>query len=100
VTVVVLDGSAFTGSPQPAEAVADLRRRYPSLATVFVESPRLDPRALLHLGRVGVESLVLVQLAGRPPVSRPGSPSSAVPGGRPLETLAGRDVGRSAPMPC
>jgi hypothetical protein len=94
VTVVVLDGSAFAGTPQPAEAVADLRRRFPSLSTVFVESPRLDPRALLHLGRVGVESLVLVQLDGLAAGVRDALSKAAT---RSTESLVARAIGGRLP---
>lgn len=64
VTLVVLDGAAFSDDPPPEDAVADLRRRFPSLATVFVHGPRLDPLTLFRLGRVGVEGLVLVRAEG------------------------------------
>ena len=64
VTLVVLDGAAFGGGPEPEVAVADLRRRFPSLATVFVHGPRLDPLTLFRLGRVGIQGLVLARAEG------------------------------------
>ena len=66
VTAVVLDSAAVSREHEPDEAVADLRRRFPSLATVFVQRPHLDPLALFRLGRAGIESLALVQLDGLP----------------------------------
>ena len=64
VTAVVLDSAAVSDEREPDEAVADLRRRFPSLATIFVQRPRLDPLALFRLGRAGIDSLALVQLDG------------------------------------
>jgi AraC-like DNA-binding protein len=39
-----------------------LRRRFPSVGTVFVSRPRLDPLALLRLGRASISDLVVVRL--------------------------------------
>lgn len=63
-TTVVLDSGAFAPGHGPDEAVAGLRRRFPSVATVFVHRPHLDPIALLRLGRAGIENLAWVLLDG------------------------------------
>ena len=63
-TAVVLDSGAFARGYGPDEAVAGLRRRFPSVATIFVLRPHLDPVALLRLGRAGIENLAWVLLDG------------------------------------
>lgn len=61
VTGTILDGEALeAGARCPSSAVSELRVRFPSVPLVFIARPRTDPRTLLRLGRVGVESLVLV----------------------------------------
>jgi AraC-like DNA-binding protein len=60
VTGVVLDSDTL---PQhvPADAtIGELRRRFPSLATVLVARPRTDPLSLFRLGRAGIGGLVLL----------------------------------------
>lgn len=58
-TVVLIDSEALTGLPED-QAVGELRRRFPSLATVFVARPRMDPVSLFRLGRAGIQGLVLL----------------------------------------
>lgn len=64
VTTVVLDCAAFPAGSEPDETLADLRRRYPSLATVFIHRPQLDPLTLFRLGRAGLDGLALIRLDG------------------------------------
>lgn len=64
VTSVVLDSEAFGPDQEPEEAVAELRRLFPSVGVVFVHRPQLDPLTLFRLGRAGIEGLVLVRSEG------------------------------------
>lgn len=60
VTGVVLDSDGLP-SDLPADAtIGELRRRFPSLATVLVARPRTDPLSLFRLGRAGIAGLVLL----------------------------------------
>lgn len=59
-TAVVLDSAALPRGLQEDQAVGDLRRRFPSVATVFIARPRVDPLSLFRLGRAGIRSLVLL----------------------------------------
>lgn len=59
-TAVVLDSGALLDDLTEDVAVGELRRRFPSLATVFVARPQADPIALFRLGRAGLRSLVLL----------------------------------------
>jgi len=62
VTGVVLDSAALPEGKDHGAAVAELRRRFPSLGTVFIARPELDPLALFRLGRAGISDLVLIPL--------------------------------------
>lgn len=62
VTAVVIDSGALPYDLEPDNAVRELGRLFPSLSTVFVARPELDPWALLGLGRAGIENLMLLQL--------------------------------------
>lgn len=64
VTGVVLDSEALDGELDADVALTDLRRRFPSLGTVFLHRPQLDPMTLFRLGRAGLDGLALVQLDG------------------------------------
>jgi AraC-like DNA-binding protein len=64
VTGVVLDSEALVRGLEADVALTDLRRRFPSLATVFLHRPQLDPMTLFRLGRAGLKGLALVQLDG------------------------------------
>jgi len=59
-TAVVLDSGALPEHVAEDAAVGDLRRRYPSLALVFVVRPGADPVSLFRLGRAGLGNLVLL----------------------------------------
>jgi AraC-like DNA-binding protein len=66
-TAVVLDSGALPAHLTEDAAVSELRRRYPSVATLFVVGPGADPVSLFRLGRAGLGSLVLLpvdRLAG------------------------------------
>ncbi len=58
-TAVVVDSGALSGQLED-EAMGELRRRFPSVATVFVARPRVDPLCLFRLGRAGIRGLVLL----------------------------------------
>jgi AraC-like DNA-binding protein len=60
VTAVVLDSGSLEAHVPGDEAAGELRRRYPSLAMVFVARPHIDPISLFRLGRAGIDSLVLL----------------------------------------
>lgn len=62
-TCVVIDGGALprTGG---AEALADLRRRFPSVATVLVTRQSMDATMLFRMGRAGLSDVVLLGLDG------------------------------------
>lgn len=62
VTVVVLDSGELRAGRPEASTVGDLRRRFPSLATVFVARPQTDPISLFRLGRAGIGGLVLLSV--------------------------------------
>lgn len=62
VTVVVLDSGEMHPHLADASAVGDLRRRFPSLATVFIARPQTDPISLFRLGRAGIGGLVLLSV--------------------------------------
>ncbi|MDH3205084.1 MAG: AraC family transcriptional regulator [Gemmatimonadota bacterium] len=59
-TAVVLDSGALPGHVAEDAAVGELRRRYPSVAAIFVVQPRADPVSLFRLGRAGRTNLVLL----------------------------------------
>ncbi|MGE0159444.1 MAG: helix-turn-helix domain-containing protein [Gemmatimonadales bacterium] len=60
VTAVVIDSGAIDARLPGDVAVGEVRRRYPSLAIVFIARPHLDPVTLFRLGRAGIGSLVLL----------------------------------------
>jgi AraC-like DNA-binding protein len=59
-TAVVVDSGALPPQLAEDQAMGELRRRFPSLATVFVARPRVDPVSLFRLGRAGIQGLVLL----------------------------------------
>lgn len=61
ITGVVLDTDALPHEAAPDALVGELRRRFPSLATVLVARPRTDPLSLFRLGRAGIGGLVLLR---------------------------------------
>lgn len=63
VTCVVLDGGALPRE-EPEQALVELMRLYPSLATVLVARDGMDRRLLFRLGRAGLDGLVLLPLDG------------------------------------
>lgn len=60
VTAVVLDSASLDGRIPGDEAISELRRRYPSLAMVFIARPHVDPVSLFRLGRAGIGGLILL----------------------------------------
>ena len=60
VTGVVLDSDALPSGVATDAAVGELRRSFPSVATVFVARPATDPFSLFRLGRAGIGSVVLL----------------------------------------
>ena len=65
VTGVVLDSDALPQDVAADAIIGELRRGFPSLATVLVARPRADPLSLFRLGRAGLGGLVLLA-ADRP----------------------------------
>ncbi|MGD8602353.1 MAG: hypothetical protein PVF19_13455, partial [Gemmatimonadota bacterium] len=61
-TAVVVDSGALPEDLTEDLAVGELRRRFPSLAMLFVVRPGADPVSLFRLGRAGLASLVLLPL--------------------------------------
>ena len=59
-TGVVLDTGGLPPVPEPDEGIADLRRRFPSLALVLVFRPQADRTMLLRLGRAAIAHLEVV----------------------------------------
>jgi AraC-like DNA-binding protein len=62
VTIVLVDSAALPRTHPSDELLGELKRRYPSVGTIFVSRPRLDPFALLRLGRANISDLVVVDL--------------------------------------
>jgi AraC-like DNA-binding protein len=62
VTGVVLDSAALAPPREPDVAVAELRRRFPSVSMVLVHRPQLDPMTLFRLGRVRLDGLALIHV--------------------------------------
>ena len=60
VTGVVLDTDALPPAAPPDKTIGELRRDFPSLATVLVARPLNDPLSLFRLGRAGIDGLVLL----------------------------------------
>jgi AraC-like DNA-binding protein len=60
VTAVIIDSEALDERLPGDRAVGDLQRRFPSVATVFIARPHVDPVSLFRLGRAGIRSLVLL----------------------------------------
>jgi AraC-like DNA-binding protein len=60
-TLVFLDEASLPVVGSVA-AVAEIRHRFPSVGVVLVARPAPDPYMLLHLGRAGVDRLMLVRL--------------------------------------
>ena len=56
---VVVDEASLPGRGQPDGAVAELRRRFPSVALVWLARRGADPLRLLRLGRAGVDHLLV-----------------------------------------
>ncbi len=59
-TCAILDEASLPTLGRPAGAAAELRARFPSVGVVWLARRGSDPLDLLHLGRSGVERLVLV----------------------------------------
>jgi AraC-like DNA-binding protein len=64
VSLCVIDLSGVSIS-SGAENLMALRRRFPSVAFVILESGSVEPRRLLELGRLGFQNLVLMAYEGR-----------------------------------
>ena len=64
VTALVLDGSSLPKRLHEAEAIGELRRRFPSASMVFVSRRQPEPLTLFRLGRVGLDGLVLLSVDG------------------------------------
>ena len=67
VTAVALDSDGLPSGIAADATIGELRRRFPSLATVLVARPSTDPLSLFRLGRAGIGGLVLLpadRLAG------------------------------------
>ncbi|MDA0329139.1 MAG: hypothetical protein O2958_09050 [Gemmatimonadetes bacterium] len=62
VTEVVVDSGALPVDRDPDAALGDLSRRFPSLGTILIARPDLDPLTLFRLGRAGISDLVLLPL--------------------------------------
>jgi AraC-like DNA-binding protein len=60
VTGAVLDTASLPGRLGADAALGELRRRFPSLATVLIARPGADPLSLFRLGRAGLGELVLL----------------------------------------
>ena len=60
VTAVVVDSEALAKKAPADRAVGELRRRFPSVAIVFLARSHADPHSLLRLGRAGVGGLALL----------------------------------------
>jgi AraC-like DNA-binding protein len=60
VTAVVIDSEALDRGLSGDQAISELRRRYPSVAMVFIARSHVDPISLFRLGRAGIRSLVLL----------------------------------------
>jgi AraC-like DNA-binding protein len=60
VTGVVLDTESLPDGTPPDWAVGELRRRFPSVATVLIARGGADPFSLFRLGRAGLGGLVLL----------------------------------------
>jgi AraC-like DNA-binding protein len=60
VTGVVLDSDALPGDAPADSTIGELRRGFPSLATVLVARRLTDPLSLFRLGRAGIDALVLL----------------------------------------
>ncbi len=60
VTGVVLDSDSLPAGIPADAPVGELRRTFPSLATVLVARPGTDPLSLFRLGRAGLGGLVLL----------------------------------------
>ncbi len=63
-TGVVLDTGGLPAVPEPDEAIADLRRRFPSLGLVLVFRPHADRIMLLRLGRASITNLEVIPAGG------------------------------------
>lgn len=59
-TCAILDEAYLPPLGRPSGALAELRRRFPSVAVVWLARPVSDPRDLLRLGQAGVDRLLLV----------------------------------------
>ena len=65
VSLCVIDLAGVSISSGADENLMALRRRFPSVAFVILESGSVEPRRLLDLGRLGFRSLVLMGYEGR-----------------------------------
>jgi AraC-like DNA-binding protein len=59
-TAMVLDSASLPGHLSADAAVGELRRRYPSVAVLFIVRSGADPVSLFKLGRAGLGSLILL----------------------------------------
>lgn len=62
VTGAVVDEAYLPLPEHPAGHVAELRRRFPSVALVWLARPACEPMRLLQLGRAGVHHLLIARL--------------------------------------
>ena len=65
VSLCVVDLAGISMSGGGREQLMALRRRFPSVAFVILESGSVEPRRLLDLGRLGFRSLVLMGYEGQ-----------------------------------
>jgi len=95
VTCVVLDSAAMTPATEAHVGVADLRRRFGSVSTVFVHRAHVSPWTLFRLGRVAIDGLALASMelpaeALRDAIGRAAADST--------DALVTRSIGTSLPL--
>lgn len=59
-TAAVIDSAALSSGVAAEAPLSELGRRFPSVGTVFLSRPHLDPHLLFRLGRAGIAGLVLM----------------------------------------
>ncbi|MFQ5536061.1 MAG: helix-turn-helix domain-containing protein [Gemmatimonadota bacterium] len=58
VSAVALEYALLARDRDPAGAVVELRKRFPSVGLVLLAEARSDPQALFRMGKVGIDALV------------------------------------------